>query len=50
MSSARRVTEGARDIDPLDSCFKCITTCSWLGGEDIECVTRCIEIYLKKEL
>ena len=33
--------------DPLDSYFECINSCSWIGGEDIECVTRCIEIHLK---
>ena len=35
--------------DHLDSYFECITACSWLGGEDVKCVTRCVEIHLKDE-
>ena len=34
--------------DPLDSYFECINSCSWVGGEDIECVTRCVEVHLKQ--
>ena len=36
--------------DPLDSYFECITACSWVGGEDVECVTRCVEMHLKDEV
>ena len=35
--------------DALDSYFECITACSWIGGEDIECVSRCVEVHLKEE-
>ncbi len=35
--------------DALDSYFECITSCSWLGGEDVECVTKCVEVHLKNE-
>ena len=35
--------------DALDSYFECITACSWIGGEDVECVTRCVEVHLKDE-
>ena len=35
--------------DALDSYFECITACSWIGGEDVECVTRCVEVHLKGE-
>ena len=35
--------------DAFDSYFECITACSWVGGEDVECVTRCMEVHLKKE-
>ena len=48
--SAIRVIEREGERDPLDSYFKCITACSWVGGEDIECVTRCVEIHLKDEV
>ena len=33
--------------DAIDSYFECITACS-LEGEDIECVTRCVELHLKE--
>ena len=35
-------------IDSIDSYFECVTACS-LGTEGGECVTRCIEVHLKKE-
>ena len=35
--------------DNFDSYFECISECSWVGGEDVECVTRCVEIHLKNE-
>ena len=34
--------------DSIDSYFECVTACS-LTGEGVECVTRCIEVHLKKE-
>ena len=40
-------TEEKRDA--LDSYFECITACSWVGGEDVECVTRCVEVHLKQD-
>ncbi len=36
--------------DALDSYFECITACSWIGGEDVECVSRCVEVHLKEEV
>ncbi len=39
----------AEEHDALDSYFECITACSWVGGEDVECVTRCVEVHLKSE-
>ena len=47
--SATRVIAREGERDPLDSYFECITACSWVGGEDVECVTRCVEIHLKGE-
>ena len=35
--------------DVFDSYFECITECYWIGGEDIECVRRCVEVHLKDE-
>ena len=35
--------------DSLDAYFECITSCSWVGGEDIECVTKCVEVHLKAD-
>ena len=34
--------------DAIDSYFECVTACS-LGGEEVECVTRCVEVHLKGE-
>ena len=34
--------------DSIDSYFECITSCS-IEEEEIECVTRCIDIHLKDE-
>ena len=47
--SATKVIKREGERDPLDSYFECITACSWIGGEDVECVTRCVEIHLKDE-
>ncbi len=41
--------EAGEEKDALDSYFECITACSWIGGEDVECVTRCVEVHLKDE-
>ena len=35
--------------DVLDSYFECVTACS-LSDEGIECMTRCVEVYLKREV
>ena len=35
--------------DAIDSYFECITACS-LKGDSVECLTRCVEIHLKKEV
>ncbi len=34
--------------DAIDSYFECITECS-LDKSGAECITRCIEVHLKKE-
>ena len=35
--------------DAVETYFECITTCS-LDGEGVECLTRCVEVHLKKEV
>ena len=50
MNYLSRLIEREGERDPLDLYFECITACSWVGGEDIECVTRCVEIHLKDEV
>ncbi len=42
-------TQENEEHDAFDSYFECITACSWVGGEDAECVTRCVEVHLKDE-
>ena len=49
MLDTRKIAESEEKRDPLDSYFECITACSWLGGEDVDCVTRCIQVHLKEE-
>ena len=36
------------EVDTISSYFECITECNILHGNK-ECVTRCVEIYLKGE-
>lgn len=36
------------DMDSFDSYFECITACYGLKGEDIECVTQCVEVHLEE--
>ena len=35
------------NIDSLDTYYECITECFGLAGEDIECVTQCVEVHLE---
>ena len=35
--------------DEFDSFFDCITTCYDIGGEDAQCVTKCVQVHLKEE-
>ena len=37
------------DRDAVDSYFECITACS-LGDQEVECITKCVEVHLKSEL
>ena len=41
--------EPVNERDILDSYFECVTACS-LSDEGIECMTRCVEVYLKTEV
>ncbi len=41
--------ESVDERDVLDSYFECVTACS-LSDEGIECMTRCVEVYLKREV
>lgn len=34
--------------DPIDSYFECITECS-VDKNGAECITRCVEVHLKRE-
>ena len=47
MSNPARAVEREGKHDHLDTYFECISACSWVGGEDVECVTRCVEVHLK---
>ncbi len=32
--------------DVFDSYYECITACFGVAGEDVECVTECVELHL----
>ncbi len=38
-----------KEKDSFDSYFDCITECYWLGGEDVECVQKCVAVHLIDE-
>ena len=42
-------SESVDERDVLDSYYECVTACS-LSDEGIECMTRCVEVYLKREV
>ncbi len=48
MTDTTTILQADEHHDPLDSYFECINSCSWVGGEDVECVTQCIETHLKQ--
>ena len=45
----KEAIEQEEERDVLDSYFECITSCSWVGGEDVECVSACISTHFNKE-
>ena len=49
MATNKNKLEPEEKHDALDSYFECITACSWIGGEDTECVTHCVELHLKRD-
>ena len=49
MLDTQEMLDDEEKRDVLDSYFECITACSWVGGEDVECVTRCLEVHLKQD-
>ena len=48
MSNEQNDTNLLEEHDAIDSYFECITACS-LDEKGVECVTRCVEVHLKKE-
>ena len=46
MSNSLVSPEQNAEIDSINSYFECITECSKEDGHQ-ECITRCLEIYLK---
>ena len=38
----------AEQTDAIDSYFECVTACS-LDKEEVACITRCVEVHLKRE-
>ena len=48
MCSMEMSSSNSTEKDSIDSYFECITSCS-IEEEEIECVTRCVDIHLKDE-
>ena len=49
MTNMHDKTLEADELDDYDADFECITACYWVDGEDVECMTRCVEVHLKKD-
>ncbi len=49
MNSRQERFESIEQSDAIDSYFECITACS-IDGDGLECLTRCVEVHLKKEV
>ncbi len=41
--------EKLANSDAFDSYYQCITSCYGLEGEDIECITECVEVHFGSE-
>ena len=48
MSVAKNELMQNDQTDAIDSYFECVTACS-LANEEVECITRCVEVHLKRE-
>ena len=49
MKNTQAIVPNLDERDPYDSYYECITSCSWFGGEDIECISQCMKVHLKIE-
>ena len=49
MQKSQKQIKSLENKDAIDSYFECITSCS-LNGDDVECLTRCVEVHLKQEV
>ena len=49
MDSKQDLSTLIENRDDFDSYFQCITACYGLAGEDMECVTQCIELHLEED-
>ena len=48
MSLGQKEFDESEQKDPIDSYFECVTACS-IQEQEVECVTRCVEVHLKSE-
>ena len=50
MPNTQHELKRVEDSDSLDSYYECITVCYSLAGEDIECITECDAVHLRREI
>ena len=48
MSKGKSDSLQTEQTDSIDSYFECVTACS-LENESVACITRCVEVHLKRE-
>ena len=49
MSNTQEQPQKKDNQDAFDSYYECITACYGLSGEDVECVTQCVQVHLEGE-
>ncbi len=50
MKNVQEASFKKKKKDTYDSYFDCITTCYRLGKEDTQCMTKCVEVFIEKDL
>ena len=46
--NTKKEWEELDSLDSFDSYYECITACYGLDGEDVECITECVAVHLRR--